>query len=563
MSTLTEVPPRLQQRLAARYARVDGHALRQAVEAASLWLRTNQELVNQLNVFPVPDGDTGTNMMLTMQSAWNELLALGDTSLSAVAKAVAQGALLGARGNSGVILSQLWRGIARAIDDQDEIGVDGLVAALIEARDTAYKGVVRPVEGTILTVSKDIAAAAELALTDGVHSTLELLERMVEAADRSVASTPELLPILKQAGVVDSGAKGLFLIIEGILRSAYGLPLDETDVATLPLAQLDLEAAQNTAEPGQDWEVIVDFLPHAPLDTRAFYGRLEEMGTSIQVGEGEGMYRMHIHVPDTTQFVPIEYVQELGTITKVAIENLMIQTPAGAPSSEGIEFNLDNAPPGTIAAIAVAPGPGIARVFDSLGTSAVILGGQTMNPSTQQILSAVDQLPNDQVIVLPNNKNIVMAANQAADLSGKEVIVVPSHSVPQGVAAMLELSQEQTLAANVETMRAALKDVRTGEITVATRTVEIDGVEAAEGQIIGLLEDRLVLCAENVAEVLAKLLEAGEADKAELVTLYYGQGLNQEQAQALAADVRKTLPQADVELVSGGQPHYLIILSIE
>lgn len=563
MSTLTEVPPRLQQRMAARYARVDGHALRQAIEAASLWLRTNQQLVNQLNVFPVPDGDTGTNMMLTMQSAWNELLALGDTSLSSVAKAVAQGALLGARGNSGVILSQLWRGIARSIEDGDVIGVEGVVAALIEARDTAYKGVVRPVEGTILTVAKDIAQAGELALNEGVDSTLELLERVVEAADRSVASTPDLLPILKQAGVVDAGAKGLFLILEGILRSAYGLPLDQTDVATLPLAELNLEAAQDTIEPGQDWEVIVDFLPHAPLDTRVFYDRLVAMGTSIQVGEGEGMYRMHIHVPDTTQFAPIEYIQELGTITKVAIENLMIQTPAAGPTLDGIAFNMDNAPPGTIAAVAVVPGPGIARVFDSLGASAVILGGQTMNPSTQQILSAIDKLPNDQVIVLPNNKNITMAANQAAELSDKEIVVIPSHSVPQGVAAMLEFERDKTLATNCEAMRNALKEVKTGEITIATRSVEIDGVQAAQGQVIGLLEDRLVLCAEHVDEVLTQLLQSGQAEQAELITMYFGRDLSQADAEALAESVRENWPDAEVELVSGGQPHYLIILSIE
>ncbi len=563
MSTLTEVPPRLQQRMAVRYARVDGHALRQAIEAASLWLRTNQQLVNQLNVFPVPDGDTGTNMMLTMQSAWNELLALGDTSLSSVAKAVAQGALLGARGNSGVILSQLWRGIARSIEDGDIIGVEGVVAALIEARDTAYKGVVRPVEGTILTVAKDIAQAGELALNEGVDSTLELLERVVEAADRSVASTPDLLPILKQAGVVDAGAKGLFLILEGILRSAYGLPLDQTDVATLPLAELNLEAAQDTIEPGQDWEVIVDFLPHAPLDTRVFYERLVAMGTSIQVGEGEGMYRMHIHVPDTTQFAPIEYVQELGTITKVAIENLMIQTPAAGPMLDGIAFNVDNAPRGTIAAVAVVPGPGIARVFDSLGTSAVILGGQTMNPSTQQILSAIDKLPNDQVIVLPNNKNIIMAANQAAELSDKEIVVIPSHSVPQGVAAMLEFERDKTLATNSEAMRTALKEVKTGEITIATRSVEIDGVQAAQGQVIGLLEGRLVLCAEHVDEVLTQLLKSGQAEQAELITMYFGRDLSQADAESLAESVREKWPDADVELVSGGQPHYLMILSIE
>lgn len=235
----------MQQRLSARYASLDGNALRQGVEAAYTWLKTNHKVVNNLNVFPVPDGDTGTNMMLTMQAAWEEIQAHEEGSLGTIAKAVAHGALMGARGNSGVILSQLWRGFARAIDDKDEIGVDGVVEALAEARDTAYKGVVRPVEGTILTVSKDVSQAASDALTAGVTSTLELLERVVDAAEASVANTPELLPILKQAGVVDLGGMGLFFILEGMLRSAYGLPLDQTEQATHPLPSLDFESAQD------------------------------------------------------------------------------------------------------------------------------------------------------------------------------------------------------------------------------------------------------------------------------------------------------------------------------
>jgi DAK2 domain fusion protein YloV len=355
MTTLTEVTPRLQQRLSARYATVDGHALRQGVEAAYTWLRTNQQVVNNLNVFPVPDGDTGTNMMLTMQAAWEEIQAQEDNSLAAVAKGVAHGALMGARGNSGVILSQLWRGFARAIDDRDEVDVAGVVKALAEARDTAYKGVVRPVEGTILTVSKDMARAAEAALNSGVASTLELLEQVVDAADRSVAHTPELLPILKQAGVVDSGGKGLFFILEGMLRSAYGMPLDQTELATHPLPLLDLEAAQETVEPGQDWEVIVDFRPNGELNVGEFNQRLEGMGTSIQVGEWDGLYRMHIHVPDTTQYDPIDYVRGLGTITKVAIENLMDQVDPAKASPEGIELHPENAAPGKVAVVAVAP----------------------------------------------------------------------------------------------------------------------------------------------------------------------------------------------------------------
>ncbi len=563
MTSLTEVAPRLQQRLSARYASLDGNALRQGVEAAYTWLKTNHKVVNNLNVFPVPDGDTGTNMMLTMQAAWEEIQAHEEGSLGTIAKAVAHGALMGARGNSGVILSQLWRGFARAIDDKDEIGVDGVVEALAEARDTAYKGVVRPVEGTILTVSKDVSQAASDALTAGVTSTLELLERVVDAAEASVANTPELLPILKQAGVVDLGGMGLFFILEGMLRSAYGLPLDQTEQATHPLPSLDFESAQDSVEPGQDWEVIVDFRPNSEMDVSDFYQHLEAMGTSIQVGEWDGLYRMHIHVPDDTQYVPIDYIRGLGTISKVAIENLMEQVEHEVGSSDGIEIHTENAVPGSVAVVAVAPGPGLARVFTSLGAAAVIEGGQTMNPSTKQILSAIDRLASEDILILPNNKNIFMAANQAAELTVKHVEVVPARSVPQGVSAMLRLDRENDLETNLGQMSDALGDSRTGEITVATRSVELDGVNAEEGQVIGLLEGELVVCGNELGPMLLALLETADVEQAELVTLYHGKDLSPQEANALADLVRERWPELEVELVDGGQPHYWFILSIE
>jgi len=560
---LTEVAPRLQQRLSARYASLDGNDLRQGVEAAYTWLKTNHKVVNNLNVFPVPDGDTGTNMMLTMQAAWEEIQAHEEGSLGTISKAVAHGALMGARGNSGVILSQLWRGFARAIDDQDEIGVDGVVEALAEARDTAYKGVVRPVEGTILTVSKDVSQAAGDALRAGVTSTLELLERVVDAAEASVANTPELLPILKQAGVVDSGGMGLFFILEGMLRSAYGLPLDHTEQATHPLPSLDFESALDSVEPGQDWEVIVDFRPNSELDVSDFYQHLEAMGTSIQVGEWDGLVRMHIHVPDDTQYVPIDYIRGLGTISKVAIENLMEQVDPEVGSSDGIEIHTENAVPGSVAVVAVAPGPGLARVFTSLGAAAVIEGGQTMNPSTKQILSAIDRLASEDILILPNNKNIFMAANQAAELTVKHVEVVPARSVPQGVSAMLRLDRENDLETNLGQMSDALGDSRTGEITVATRSVEFDGVNAEEGQVIGLLEGELVVCGNELGPMLLALLETADVEQAELITLYHGKDLSPQEANALADLVRDRWPALEVELVDGGQPHYWFILSIE
>ncbi len=551
------------RRLAERYKVVDGPMLRRLTEACLLWLRTNQQIVNTLNVFPVPDGDTGTNMVLTMQSAWAEVANLGERSIGKVCHAIAHGALMGARGNSGVILSQLWRGFARTLGNMPTMDASVFVRALVEARDTAYRGVVRPVEGTILTVSKDVARAGEEALRNGATSMLDILESVVEAAAASVENTPELLPVLKEAGVVDSGGKGLFFLLEGMLREAYGLPLDQPLATVQPLSAISLENAAEKLEPGQDWEVVVDFRPGAPLDIQAFYGRLQQMGTSIQVGEGDGMYRMHIHVPDKTQYEPIEYVKDLGTITNIAIENLMVQMANHGPVEDLKTLRLATVESGQIAAVTVAPAIGIARVFASLGVAMIVEGGQTMNPSTEQILSAIENLPTDRIVVLPNNENILMSARQAIELTVKQVAVVPSHSVPQGIAAMLALAPDGDFDATVRAMTEAMSGVVTGEVTVATRSVDIDGVYVQEGQAIGLLDGKLAAAGDTPESVTMKLLEKGIPEDAELITLYYGADMPVMQANQLADRIREQCPKQEVELIEGGQPHYHLILSIE
>ncbi|MFA5874986.1 MAG: DAK2 domain-containing protein, partial [Anaerolineales bacterium] len=384
---------------------IDGQALKKLVEAGLTWLRANQQMVNALNVFPVPDGDTGTNMVLTMQSAYNEIDDLGQRGIGQMAAAVSQGALMGARGNSGVILSQLWRGFARALHNHEILDGPALVHAFAEARDTAYKGVVRPVEGTILTVAKDAAAAAAQAIQE-TDDPCEILARVVIEADASVQRTPELLPVLKQAGVVDSGGKGLYFILEGMLRFVHGEPLDTPTATVQPLSAMNLENTMDSIEPGQDYEVVVDFVPRETLDLQKFYGELEKIGTSIQMGEGEGMYRMHIHVPTEKRYEPIDFVMSLGTITKIAMENLLAQMEGIDHKSSGARVELANVEPGKIAVVVVSPGAGISRVFASLGVAAIVEGGQTMNPSTKDILDAFENLPTDKVIILPNNKNI-------------------------------------------------------------------------------------------------------------------------------------------------------------
>lgn len=545
-----------------RAAPIDGLALKKLVEAGLTWLRTNQQTVNALNVFPVPDGDTGTNMVLTMQSAYNEISNLGHRAIGQMAAAVSQGALMGARGNSGVILSQLWRGFSRGLHGLEVMDGPALARAFAEARDTAYKGVVRPVEGTILTVAKDVAAAAQAALAE-THDPIEILARVVPAADASVQRTPELLPVLKQAGVVDSGGKGLFFILEGMLRYVMGESLDTPLATVQPLHAMKLEETMESVEPGQDFEVVVDFYPSAPLDLQAFYGRLETMGTSIQVGEGDGMYRMHIHVPTEKRYEPIDYIMGLGTITKVAIENLLAQMDDLDRRSAGSKIEFTAVEPGQIAVVAVSPGAGLSRIFASLGVAAIVEGGQTMNPSTQEILQAFENLPTDRVIILPNNKNIILAANAAREVTVKKVAVVPSRTVPQGLAAMLALNPDGELDDVAEKMGKALATVRTGEITVATRTVEIDGVSVAKGQVIALLDGKLVLSSDSIEAACLGLLEKADAASHELITLFYGQDLPRSEANLIADRVRAAYPSVEVEVQDGGQPHYHLILSVE
>ncbi len=543
----------------AQAGKLDGIGLKKLVEAGMLWLKTNQQLVNSLNVFPVPDGDTGTNMLLTMQAAYNEILHSNETNVGKVAHAIAQGALMGARGNSGVILSQLWRGFARALDNFEEMDGDILIKALVEAKNTAYKGVVRPVEGTILTVAKDIASAIES--FKGKPLSLEWLEKIVFEADLSVQKTPELLPILKQAGVVDSGGKGLFIILEGMLRYLKGQSLETPATSVQPITAMNLEETMEEIEPGQDFEVVVDFRPHQPLDLDRFYEHLSQMGTSIQVGEGDGIYRMHIHVPTEKRYEPIEYTMSLGTITKVAIENLMAQMEEKKNFQPSLEF--PPCEPGKIAVVAVSPGLGLSKIFASLGVNAIVEGGQTMNPSTEEILKSFENLPTDQIIVLPNNKNIILAAQNAASLSVKKVKVIPTKTIPQGLNVMLRFDPDGDLDEVASEMEEAIHEVESGEITTATRSVEINGVKVKEGQVIALLNGQLVASASHLEEACFELLKAAKSEERERITLFYGQNINLEEVNQLAEKIQTKYPDHEMEIHEGGQPHYQLIISIE
>ena len=539
---------------------INGLTMKRLIDAGLTWLRTNQQVVNALNVFPVPDGDTGTNMTLTLQAAWNEIKDVGHHNIGEMAAAVSKGALMGARGNSGVITSQILRGFSRGVHEQKVLDKATFVKALGEARDTAYKGVVKPVEGTILTVIKEVANAAEAAL-ESAKDPVELLEIVVKAADEAVKNTPEQLPVLKQAGVVDSGGKGLFFILEGMLRHVYGESLETPLISVQPLSVMNLEGAMEEVEEGQDYEIVVDFVPNGELDLQTFYGKLEEMGTSIQVGEGDGMYRMHIHVPTENRYTPIDYIMGLGTVTKVAIENLLAQM--SEIQSRADRIDLAKIAPGQIAVVVVSPGPGISRIFASLGVASIVEGGQTMNPSTQDILAAFENQPTDKVIILPNNKNIIMAANQAKEVTVKQVHVVPTRTIPQGLTAMLSLVPDGDVEVIADRMNKAMATVKTGEVTVATRSVEIDGVTVKEGQVIALLDGKLVVSAETVEQGVMDMLEKADAAEHEIVSLFFGENMIHAEANRIADLIREKYPTVEVEVQEGGQPHYQFIISVE
>ena len=544
-----------------KYERINGEQLINITKAALQWLKSNQQTVNKLNVFPVPDGDTGTNMFLTMQSAYNEIADLNEPNIGKVMKLIAQGALMGARGNSGVILSQLLRGFARALDDHEYMDAQLLVKCLNESRNTAYKGVVRPVEGTILTVAKDIASASEDIVTK-TNDLKEIIAKLVIAADESVKNTPELLPILKQAGVVDSGGKGLFFLLEGILRYSKQLPVDidqtlKKDDSFFPQFQ---HGYVESIELGQDFEIVVDFTPSAKLNLDKFYSDLSKIGSSIQLGEGEDIYRMHIHVPTENKYAPIDFVSKYGTVKKVYIENLKEQIKDKTENNQVTKLQFIQ---GQIAVVAISPGKGISNIFYSLGVTSIIEGGQTMNPSTEEILKSFQDLPTDHVIILPNNKNIILTAEATKIMTSKEVTVIPSKSIPQGLVACLRFDPKGNYEEIVEEMKQSLTDVETGEITTATRSIQINGVNVKSGEVIGLHNGVLTYSSDNLKDTTIELLRKINTVDREHITVFYGSNITLPQVDEVVKTIKDNFPNHELEVHDGGQPYYQFILSIE
>ncbi len=530
-----------------------GQELRQLFAASTAWLEKHSAYVNSLNVFPVPDGDSGTNMLLTMQAAMKEVGASPEHSAGAICKLLSHGALLGARGNSGVILSQIIRGFARSVEKKDAITANDFAVAMVEAQRTAYKGVVKPVEGTILTVVRESADAATIAAAQSDDLRV-VLGKTVDAARVSVLKTPTLLPVLKEAGVVDAGGQGLLVILEGALKYLNGEPMElaATGVSAQALEQLERE---------EGWGFDIQFHVRGKnLDVDAIREKISSMGESALIVGDETLVKVHVHAP--TPGAILDYGCSVGIITNVIVENMQEQY---------IDFMTGQTarPPVTaeeivgIGTVAVAPGAGFARVFESLGVGKIIAGGQTMNPSTADLVKAIEAVKSDQVIVLPNNKNIIPAAEQAKHLTQKNVAIVPTKTIPQGIAALLAFNFQSDLDTNLKSMERAARHIKTLEVTIATRSVKLDGLDVKEGNFIALIDDDLQGTGVERTALTLEMLERMNAADAEIITLYYGEAITANEAEVLAEQIRKLYSAQEIEVVNGGQPHYHFIISVE
>ena len=537
---------------------ISGQELREMFAAATGWLEKSSAEIDALNVFPVPDGDTGTNMLLTMRSTIEEAYRAPDHSASAVAHAMAHGALMGARGNSGVILSQILRGLAQSLTEKESLTATDLAGALQESAVMAYKGMSNPVEGTMLTVIKDIATAvqAEVAGDDG--DVVAVMETAVNAAGESVANTPNLLDVLRQAGVVDAGGQGLHTIFDGALRYLKG-EMEQMRFRKPQIIVTDMHATklpQMIAADEIPYGYCTEFLLKGEkLDTDKMRKKLEKKGESLIVVGDEATARVHIHTLEPGDV--ISYASSLGTLHQVSIRNMDEQ------HHDYLEIQKDRGPAVDTAIVAVVAGEGLADVFTSLGVTAIVPGGQTMNPSTKDLLQAVEGAASDKVIILPNNKNIVATANQVQSLTEKKIEVVPTTTIPQGVAALLAFDYEANLESNIQIMTRAMATVKTIEICRAVRSAKLGDLKIKKKQPIGFLDGDMVVVGESGLEVLNKMLSKLNLSKVEVITIYYGADTKSAEAEQVASDIRSRYPQLQIEVVKGGQPHYNYIISIE
>lgn len=547
--------------------------LRKMFLAGAANLEAKKEFINELNVFPVPDGDTGTNMTLTIMSAAKEVQSINKPDMLSMAKAISSGSLRGARGNSGVILSQLLRGFTKEIREHKEIDTVILAKACDRAAATAYKAVMKPKEGTILTVAKGIAEkAAELAeMTEDLET---FIPEVIKHAEEVLARTPEMLPVLKEAGVVDSGGQGLLEVLHGAYDAFLGKEIDYTAI--------EASAGTKMVKPGQQAETDIKFgyctefiimteKEFADKDETEFKAYLESIGDSIVCVADDDIVKIHVHTNDPG--LAIQKALTYGQLSRMKIDNMREEhqeklikdaEKAAALQAQESAQKKKNEPRKDVGFIAVSIGEGMNEIFRELGVDYIIEGGQTMNPSTDDMLTAIDEVNADHIFILPNNKNIILAANQAQSLTeDKDIIVIPTKTVPQGITAVISFMPEADIDSNTEAMQEAIKMVKTGQVTYAVRDTKIDDKEIHEGDIMGIGDQGILAVGQSVQNTTKEMLARLVDEDSELISLYYGQDVLAEDAEEFAKDVEALYPDVDVDVHMGGQPIYYYVLSVE
>lgn len=537
-------------------------------------IEAKKEFINELNVFPVPDGDTGTNMSLTIMSAAKEVTALENMDMKSLAKAISSGSLRGARGNSGVILSQLLRGFTKAVRDEKEVNVKILAAACERAKDTAYKAVMKPKEGTILTVARGIAEKAAV-LAEETEDLEEFIPALLEEGDAVLARTPEMLPVLKEAGVVDSGGQGLMEVLKGAYDAFLGKEVDYSAIsaegAGSSMTKVSAEAAADIKF-GYCTEFIImterEFTENDEMEFKAY---LESIGDSIVCVADDDVVKIHVHTNDPG--LAIQKALTYGQLSRMKIDNMREEhqeklirdsQKLAQQQKEEDQKKKSAEPRKPMGFITVSIGEGLNSVFRELGADYIIEGGQTMNPSTEDMLNAIEHVNADAVFILPNNKNIVLAANQAKALvKDKEIVVIPTKTVPQGITAIISFMPEAGVQENEETMLEAIQNVKSGQVTYAVRDTRIDDKEIHEGDIMGIGDSGILAVGQDIEKTAVEMLEQLVDEDSELISIYYGEEVNEEASQNFVAEIEEKYPDLDVDAHYGGQPIYYYVLAVE
>ena len=564
---------------------VDAALLQKAVLAAAKGLEAKKEWINELNVFPVPDGDTGTNMTMTIMAAAREVAAIENPTMESIAKALSSGSLRGARGNSGVILSQLFRGFTKEIKESNEITVTSLANAFTRATETAYKAVMKPKEGTILTVAKGMAEKA-VDLATQTDDVIDFLTQVIEEGDYVLSQTPEMLPVLKQAGVVDSGGQGLMQVMKGGLDGLLGrgIPFDavapaagNTESTKPKVAAGSDELSTSDIKYGYCTEFIVNVEKAYDMDEeQKFKGYLESIGDCVVVVSDDDIIKVHVH----TNHPGLAFEKGLtyGSLSRMKIDNMreehherliqnasnVAQTPETPAEAKKEEAPASNEPRKPYGFIAVSIGKGLGEIFKGIGADYLIEGGQTMNPSTEDMLNAIEKVNADVIYILPNNKNIILAAEQAKSLvEDKKIFVVPSKTVPQGIAALINFLPDLSPEENLENMTSEMGRIHTGQITYAVRNTNIDGMEIHEGDIMGIGDHGILAVGKGRENVAKEMVAAMVDEDSEVISIYYGAETTEEDAESLAAELEEAYPDCEVEVNMGGQPIYYYVWAVE